>query len=167
MTEQSEIQSESGTHDPERSIGEQVFILFVQTSRVVNKYYNTYLNKKLGLSISKIATLTVLDASGGVMNPSEIADRIHTERNNITTLIARMSKEGLVKTERDPQDKRLVNVSMTEKGKRVFNEAKPVIREAIQRMLVAMSEDNAWLLERPLRILRQNARDGLDELLES
>lgn len=159
------ITTEENQFDPERSIGEQSFVLFIQTSRVVNKYYNTFLNKKLGLSISKIATLTVLDRNGGVMNPSEIANSIHTERNNITTLIARMSKEGLVRTERDPSDKRLVNVIMTEKGQKIFNDARPVVRQAVRRMIRMMSEDNAYLMERPLRILRQNAHDGLNELM--
>ena len=149
------------------SLEEKVFILFVQASRVFNKYYNAYLNRKLGLSVSKVAALTVLDMNGGVMNPSDIASSSLTERNNITTLIARMSKEGLVRTERDQQNKRLVNVIITDKGKQTLDEAAPVIHEVIRRMLFAMSEDNLYLLERPLRIIRQNAQDGLNGLLES
>jgi MarR family 2-MHQ and catechol resistance regulon transcriptional repressor len=149
---------------PERSPAEKSFILFMQTSRAVNKYYNAYLNKNLGLSISQIAVLTVLDTYGGVMNPSEIAGVTYTERNNVSTLVARMSQEGLVRTERDPEDKRLVNVILTDKGREIFNNAKPIVYQAVQRLVTALSEDNAYLFERPLRILRQNAQDGLNEL---
>jgi DNA-binding MarR family transcriptional regulator len=136
----------------------------MHTSRAVNKYYNAFLNKDLGLSISQIAILTALDTNGGVMHPSEIARITYTERNNISTLVARMSEEGLVRTERDSEDKRLVNVSLTEKGKQVFEKAKPIVHKAVERLVTALSEDNAYLFERPLRILRQNAQDGINEL---
>ena len=160
------MREEKTSTKPERGYSEESFILLLQTARVVNKYYNTYLNKKLGLSIPKIATLTVLAEHGGVMNPSNIADEIYTERNNISTLVARMSKEGLVTVERDQDDKRLVNVKITKTGRDYYNRAVPFILEVVNRITKGLSVDNAFLIDNPLRIFRQNAKDGLDELIE-
>ena len=81
------------------------FISFIQTARAVTKYYDAYLYRRMKLSIVKLAVLTVLDLNGGAMTPSEIARETCTERNNITTLVRRMSKEKLVRTEPNAGDK--------------------------------------------------------------
>jgi len=146
------------------NVQEEAFILFIQASRVVNKYYNTFLQRNLGLSVSQFAILTVLNDNGGIMNPSAIADITFTERHNITVIVDRMKKAGMVMTERDPHDKRLVNVMLTDKGREVCSNAKPVAYECIQQIVSVLSDDNAILIQRPLRILRQTAKDGLDEI---
>lgn len=45
------------------------------------------------------------------MKPSEIAAWTHRERYNITTLIDRMEKEGLVRTKRNDIDNRFEIIS--------------------------------------------------------
>jgi len=52
--------------EPECVFPEKMSILFLQTSRVVNKYYNTLLNNKLRLSISKIASVIIEGKSSWV-----------------------------------------------------------------------------------------------------
>jgi DNA-binding MarR family transcriptional regulator len=116
----------------------------------------------LHLSIIKLATLTVLAFNGGVMNPYEIAEATYTERHNITALMDRMSRDGLVKTERNPSDRRLVNVTITGKGRELLNKAAPVVREIITKVMSSISEDDAAVLEKPLKILRENAHRGLE-----
>jgi DNA-binding MarR family transcriptional regulator len=130
----------------------------------VNKYYNTYLNRTLGLSVPQIAILTVLYENGGIMNPSAIADITYTERHNITVIVDRMKKAGLVRTERDSKDKRLVNIILTDKGREVYIQSAPVVNKCVQQIAAVLSDDNAILIQRPLRILRQNAKDLLTDL---
>src|SRR4030042_3535381 len=149
---------------PAHNVQEETFILFVQTSRVVNKYYKTYLNRKLGLSVSQIAILTVLYDNNGIMHPSALADITYTERHNITVIVDRMKKKALLRTERDPIDKRLVNVILTDKGREVYVQAAPIVYECVQQIASVLSEDNAIIVQRPLRILRQNAKDLLTDL---
>jgi DNA-binding MarR family transcriptional regulator len=141
---------------------QSVFIIFIQTARAVMKYYNAYLYRKVHLSIIKLATLTVLSLNEGRMNPSEIAKVTYTERHNITALVSRMSREGLVKTERNPSDRRLVNVTITDKGREVLTRATPVVRAIIAQVMASISEDDASALEKPLKILRQNVHQELN-----
>jgi DNA-binding MarR family transcriptional regulator len=138
-----------------------VFILFIQTARAVMKYYNAYLYRRVSLSIIKLATLTVLSANG-LMNPSEIARVTYTERHNITALVGRMSREGLVKTERNPSNRRLVNVTITNKGRRVLNKATPIVREIIAQVMSSLSKNDVTALRKPLRILRKNVYPEVD-----
>lgn len=99
------------------------------------------------------------------MRPSEIAERTYRERHNITTLVDRLKKGGLVKTTRDNADKRLISVALTEKEREALNKAIPVAREIVNQVMSSISKGDAALLERRLRVLRQNVDHGLRDIV--
>ncbi len=142
----------------------RTFILFVQAADTIMKYANTHLYRKEKLSVIKVIVLRVLVANGGTMIPSEIAEWTFRERHNITTLIDRMKRDGLVRVERNIKDKRFVSVSLTAKGRKVLKQAMPVAREIVNRVMLSISEGDAIPLEKSLRVLRRNAHDGLEHL---
>ncbi len=142
----------------------RTFILFAQAADTIMKYANTHLYRKEKLSVIKVIVLRVLAANGGAMAPSEIAEWTFRERHNITTLIDRMKRDGLVRVERNIKDKRFVSVSLTAKGRKVLKQAMPVAREIVNQVMSSISEGDAVLLEKSLRVLRQNAHDGLEHL---
>jgi len=142
----------------------RTFILFVQTARAVLKYADAHLYRKARLSTIKLIVLQVLASNNGVMKPSEIAEWTQTERHNITALINRMRQEGLVTVERNTNDKRHVNVTLTNNGREVLMQTMPVAREIVNQVMLSISEGDDALLEKPLRVLRQNAHDGLEDL---
>ena len=142
----------------------RTFILFVQAGDVTMRYANSHFYRKEGLSVIKVIVLQVLAANGGTMRPSEIAEWTFRERHNITTLINRLKRDGLVSVERNNRDKRFVNVSLTTKGRKVLKQAMPVAREIVNRVMLSISEGDAIPLEKSLRVLRQNAHDGLEHL---
>jgi len=137
-------------------------MLFVQTAQAVLKYADAYLYKKTRLSVSKLVILKALDSSGKAMRPSELANWTGTERHNITALISRMKKEGLVVTGRDSSSKRFVNINLTDKGREVLRHAMPVAKEIVDQVMLSISEGKAELLKEGLTILRQNAHHGLE-----
>ncbi len=142
----------------------RTFILFVQAADTIMKYANTHLYRKERLSMIKVIVLRVLAANGGTMAPSQIAEWTFRERHNITTLIDRMKRDGLVRVERNIRDKRFVSVSLTAKGRKVLKQAMPVAREIVNRVMSSISEGDAVPLENSLRVLRQNAHHGLEHV---
>jgi len=143
------------------------FILFVQTAQAVLKYADAFLNRKTRLSVSKLIVLKALETSSRAMMPSEIAKWTNTERNNITTLIARMNKDGLVKAERNSSDKRQVHIKLTDKGREVLRQSMPVAQEVVNQVMLSLTEDDAKLLKERLKILRQNSHYGLESFTKS
>jgi len=143
---------------------ESLFISFIHTSRAVSKYFDTLLYKRLRLSIVKLAVLTVLDANGGVMTPSEIARVTYTERNNITTLVRRMNKEDLVRIQRNPEDKRSLHVVLTDAGRSMFLQARPIPIEVYKYLYNSIPRDTLKALDMPMSIMRNNAVHGIHEL---
>ena len=142
----------------------RTFILFIQTARAVLKYTDADLYRKARLSTIKLIVLRTLDSNNGVMTASEIANWTQTERHNITVLMERMRKDGLVTTERSSRDKRIVNISMTDKGREVLSQTMSAAREIADHVMSSISEGDAVPLENSLRILRQNAYDGLGQI---
>ena len=139
----------------------RTFILFVQTAQSVLKYTDAHLYGAGRLSIVKLVVLQALASHNGVMIPSEIAKWTQTERHNITTLIDRMKKEGLVTSERNNKDRRCVNIILTEKGQEVLMQAMPVAREIVAQVMSSIKDRDTLLLEKLLRGLRQSTYNSL------
>jgi len=140
------------------------FILFVQTAYTILKYADAHLYRKARLSISKLVVMRAIASNNGVITPSELAEWTQTERHNITTVVERMKRDGLIRTERNPRDRRFVNVSLTDKGREVLMQAMPVAREIVDQVMSSISEDDAVLLEKSLSALRQSAHQGLEHV---
>ncbi len=144
----------------------RTFILFVQAADTTMKYANTHFYRKEGLSVIKVIVLRVLAANGGTMKPSEIAEWTFRERHNITTLVGRLERDGLVRVKRNDRDKRFVNVTLTAKGRKVLKQTTPIANEIVNRVMLSISEADAVRLEKSLIVLRQNAHDALNHLAE-
>jgi len=143
------------------------FILFVQTAQVVLKYADALLYRKARLSVSKLIILKAIDSSGRALMPSEIARWTNTERHNVTSLVARMKRDGLVTAKRDVSNRRSVKIKLTDKGREVLSQAMPVAQEVVNQVMLSLTEGDAALLKEKLSILRQNAHDGLEGFAES
>ena len=130
------------------------FMLFVQTAQAVLKYADNHFYRKARLSLIKYMVLHILDTKGGTLTPSEIAQRTLTVRSNITTLAGRMKRDGLISTKRNSRDKRLVNMTLTNKGRNVLTQATPLARDIANQVMPSMSEGYAVVLDKILGVLR-------------
>ena len=107
-----------------------------------------------------------LNANKGVMTPSGIAEWTQTERHNITTLVRRMTKDGLIETKPDTNDRRIVNVFITEKGREVLERAMPAAKKVIDLVMLSMSQDDAADMGKVLKSMRLNAHSSLIDILK-
>ena len=72
----------------------------------------------VGLSLAKVGLLSQLAESPDPMSLSELAEKRACVRSNITQLIDRLEKDGLVRRRPDPADRRGVRAALTAAGKR-------------------------------------------------
>lgn len=68
------------------------------------------------LSVSQFAILEALYHLG-TLSQSELAQKLLKSTGNISIVLKNMEKKGLVKRTRDPQDNRLMRVTITEDGR--------------------------------------------------
>lgn len=140
------------------------FILFWQTAREVSKYIDSFLHKRANVSTIHMIVLQSIEHNNGIMNPSEIANWTNTMRHNVTTLIQRMKKEGLIRVERDNKNRRKVNVMITDKGRLVLKNALPIAQEAIDQVMSSISNDDITSLQQALTLMRKNVNDGISKI---
>jgi len=142
----------------------RTLMVFMQTARVMSKYIDSYFYNKCQLSFIKFMVLKILASRKGTVTHTEIAEWTQTELHNITQLIGRMKKENLVYTERSDEDKRKVYVFITDEGQRVLDQALPVAREIVDKVMSSITEYDAGELSKVLEVLRNNSYRGIEDL---
>jgi DNA-binding MarR family transcriptional regulator len=76
----------------------------------------------------------------GPMSAAAIAQRIAVDKGNACRAVARLEQRGLILREPDPDDQRVVNLSLTEAGEALFQEINPIARRREQTLLSALSD---------------------------
>ena len=102
---------------PIRSPHEQAVLGLMRTSRAIEESWLTYLKRTEGISISQYNILRILrGALPDAIKSSEIADRMIYRDPDVTRLVDRLSRQGLVSREENPADRRVVLVRITDAG---------------------------------------------------
>jgi DNA-binding MarR family transcriptional regulator len=73
------------------------------------------LEKSAGLTVPQLLVLQEL-AAAGELSVSEIARRISLSQGTVTSIVQRMEAKGLLQKHRSGQDRRRLEVALTEKG---------------------------------------------------
>ncbi|MFD0149739.1 MarR family winged helix-turn-helix transcriptional regulator [Streptomyces sp. NPDC055721] len=93
-----------------------------------------------GLGASDFEVLDVLaegaaEGGPGSWRVQELAGRVHLSQSALSRTVARLEKDGLVLRGMCAEDRRGVQVKLTEKGLSRHAEAQPLQREVLTRML--------------------------------
>jgi DNA-binding MarR family transcriptional regulator len=111
------IEQELKQTRPIRSPHEQAVLGLMRTSRAIEESWLAFLKRTEGISISQYNILRILrGARPQAIKSSEIADRMIYRDPDVTRLVDRLSKQGLVSREEDPSDRRVVLVRITDAG---------------------------------------------------
>ena len=111
------------------------------------------LYSKYGLTWEQISVLGAIK-SRGPLRPSELALILERTPNSTSMLVDRMVKAGLVRRTRDRKDRRVVTVSLTEKGRADVEPAIPAGWEFIHKILLPLSNDELSVLASMLETIK-------------
>ncbi len=95
-----------------------------------NYLYNKELNKKYQVSAPQLSSLLAL-YENGPLPPSQIAKYIMVNSSTVTGIIDRLEQKDLVQRSRISTDRRVITVTLTDKGKELAEHAPPPIQEKI------------------------------------
>ena len=107
----------------------------------------------LGLSLAKLGVLHPLAEAGAPLPLSELAQRQHCVRSNITQLMDRLEKDGLVRRRPDPDDRRGVLAALTPTGEQAYANGMRALAEAQQAIVRTLSAGDAASLKSALNAL--------------
>lgn len=83
--------------------------------------------KKTGLRSGQLPVLQALQ-DGKTLNQKALADFADIEQPGITTLLARMERDGLIQREPDPTDRRSILVTLTPDGQQKSRNIVPIMK---------------------------------------
>ena len=98
-------------------------------------------NKKATLSAPQFYTLMLINRRENI-SMSEVASDFHIELPSATSMINKLSKLGLVRRIEDENDRRLVRLTLTKKGKMVLRKATNQRKNKLKGFLSQLSDDN-------------------------
>lgn len=111
----------------------QICFPIYSTSRLITKAYKPYL-EKIGLTYPQYLVLMVL-WDNDELSVNRIAERLMLNTNTLSPLLKRMEKMELLNRTRSSKDERSVVVQLTEKGKQLKREARPIPEKLLSSML--------------------------------
>ena len=110
-------------------------------------------------------------ADKGTLQSSELADSLDIRAASLSETLAKMEYMDLIKREKDMTDSRIVNVSLSEKGKNVLNEGRERHAKRREKLGLVLKEDEkvqfAAICEKIIAALKAESEEGECENAES
>jgi DNA-binding MarR family transcriptional regulator len=110
-----------------------------------------------GITAAQYNVLSVLVASGEGISQRELGDLLVVDRSNVTGLVDRMEKAGWLKRSRDPTDRRVFRISLTQAGRRLWEKISPAYEAVVLQVVEGISEAQARATLTVLGHLQTNA----------
>jgi DNA-binding MarR family transcriptional regulator len=130
----SDLKTEIKQNKPFPSLEEEVFLNLQRTANVLTGKI-AYVLKPFDLTHIQYNVLRILRGSAKGLACCEIGERLVTKDSDITRLLDRLEKRGLIARERYEKDKRVIIVKITEAGKLVLQALDADIDQAPRKYL--------------------------------
>lgn len=133
----------------ENKLALSTLITFTRTEHTIHKKELETI-KESGLTTAQFGVLEVLYNKGD-LRICEIIEKILTTSGNITVVIKNLEKDGLVKKNLDPKDKRSTIISITDKGKQIIEGILPNHIENISKIFSVLTKEEQITLKNILK----------------
>jgi DNA-binding MarR family transcriptional regulator len=111
--------------------------------------------KPWGLSMTQYNVLRILRGVGKQGLPcSEIGERMVTEDSDITRLLDRLEKKGLIERARSARDRRVVTARATRKALQLLSRLDAPVRDSAKQLMAGLSAQELETLSAILERLR-------------
>jgi len=104
--------------------------------------------------------LSILADSETSVSPNHIADRLIISRASVTSLLDSLEKRGYVKRQPHPSDRRMLLVELTNSGRQVANQFRPIVHQHQKVWLNALNEKEQEQLIQTLHRLQAPLMDS-------
>jgi DNA-binding MarR family transcriptional regulator len=102
----------------------------------------------------------------GPLTMSRLAELLDVSVASATGIVDRMEKKGVIERRRSDEDRRVVQVYVTEKGEQVFTQMQAERQSNLMKMLSNVSESDLRALLKGLRAVREARDKYLDQIAQ-
>jgi DNA-binding MarR family transcriptional regulator len=131
----------------------------VHTAELLEKRIASLI-QPFNLSPATGLVLSILADSDTPLSPNAIADRLIISRASVTSLLDSLEKRGFVKRQPHPSDRRMLLVKLTNSGRQVANQFRPIVHQHQKVWLKALNEKEKEQLIQMLHRLQASLMDS-------
>jgi DNA-binding MarR family transcriptional regulator len=151
------LRDELRQEKPFRSLREEALLNIARTDAVVRERIDRVLAPH-GLSMTQYNVLRILRGAGpGGLCRNDIGERLISRMPDVTRLLDRMEEAGLVSRVRSTEDRRLVNTTLTRRGRALVDELDAAVAHAHEAQLGHLTKDQLRTLIDLLTLVRSRA----------
>lgn len=136
----------------------ETFVYLYTESRRATKE----LARQHGLTGPQVTALKILE-SIGTLSLSELSARMSAKNSTITGIVDRMERDGLVRRERSAEDRRVVFLRATARGRSIAASVPVTAMEIFGSALSSLSERDRAELTRILSLLADRVREDVEQ----
>lgn len=124
----------------------KIMLLTVERDVLENKIFERGFRKKVSREFKTLSkyqhpVIRLIGLSGEIM-PSTISLYTGMEKSTLTRMVDDLEKKGLVYRKNDPEDRRKVLISLTEKGQACFERLGQLSDELMEELLQGVDEED-------------------------
>jgi MarR family transcriptional regulator, organic hydroperoxide resistance regulator len=135
---------------------EAVIYLYTESRRITKE-----LAKRADLTGPQLTVVKLLEGIGD-LSLSELSERIRAQNSTVTGIIDRMEREGLVTRERSKEDRRVVYIKLSAKGRELAQgipvEPMEIFRNALESLSAQEMKDLMRIMTKVAKRVRQIVR---------
>ncbi|AQU99395.1 MarR family winged helix-turn-helix transcriptional regulator [Desulfococcus multivorans] len=150
-------------HPSDDKITDQVLLAIRQITQAID-LHSRYLAKHYGLTGPQLIILKAI-GKNGEMTVGELAKAISLSQSTVTGILARLENRGMIVRHKSLEDRRAVNVDLTDTCRRFLAEAPPPLQD---RFLIAFNNLDSWeqlmilsALQRIVQLMNAEAIDAV------
>jgi len=132
-------------------------------TNMVEQRVRTRLREEFAATLPRFDVMAELYEAPGGLSMGEISRRLMVSNGNVTGIVERLEREGLVRRRTRPEDRRSQLVRLTAAGSTAFESMAGAHEGWIASMLSGLSEEEVEQLNRLLSKAKRSVLDGEEE----
>src|SRR5689334_7987222 len=151
---------DSATYEPRKGIGHLTNRVRTELLAAIDREMGSDEHlRSLEMSSAQFIILATL-SMGTAKSASDLCKGISYDAGAMTRMLDRLEEKGLLRRSRDPGDRRLVNLELTDKGNAALPRMREVSMRVLNRFLQGFTKAEARQLESFLMRMLENAAKG-------
>jgi DNA-binding MarR family transcriptional regulator len=152
------LEAELGLRKPVTLLAHEALLNTYYTASCLRKKASVFL-RPFGLTDVQFNLMMLLQYQSSPeagLTQAKLSDMMLVNRANITSLIDRMEKGGLVARTSTPTDRRYNIVKLTDRGKALLEKIEPLYAQEVKRIMAALADNEQKRLIKMLEKVRFN-----------
>lgn len=150
---------ESGVNSDDR-VEVRIWLRLITCTNLIASRVRQDLHQSFETTLPRFDVLAQLDRAGEALSMGELSRRLMVTNGNITGLIDRLVRDGLVERQPAPNDRRMQLVRLTDAGRDFFDRVAAEHRRWVGDMMSRLSREEMAHLYELLARLKQSILDS-------